>query len=154
MKPETSRDLNIRCWSLRDKELYLNRGEDDIKGPHAYGSKSTIDREASGSGPGPKQAQAGRPSPFSCRFTMPFDLCAPLPPPAATSIHSLESRRHEGEASGGSRRLPQVLELPRRWPRPCLSHHGWPYVVKPWWSSGAHALIPSRQLYILHLMVI
>jgi hypothetical protein len=37
---------------------------------------------------------------------------------------------------------------------PCPSRHGWPCVVKPWWSSGAHALIPSRQLYILNLMVI
>jgi hypothetical protein len=27
--------------------------------------------------------------------------------------------------------------LPRRWLRPCPSHHGWPCVVKPWWSSGA-----------------
>jgi hypothetical protein len=34
------------------------------------------------------------------------------------------SRRHEGEAPGRSRRLPQVPELPRRCPRPCPSHHG------------------------------
>jgi hypothetical protein len=78
----------------------------------------------------------------------------PLPLPAAISIHSSESRQHEGEAPGGSRRPPQVLELPWRWPRPCPSHHGWPYVVKPWWSSRAHALIPSRQLYTRHSMVI
>jgi hypothetical protein len=32
---------------------------------------------------------------------------------------------------------PRVLELPRRWLRPCPSHHGWPCVVKPWWSSEA-----------------
>jgi hypothetical protein len=49
---------------LRDKEPYLNRGEDDVKGPHEEGSKSTIDREASGAnrgrnGPG-RSAQAGR----------------------------------------------------------------------------------------------
>jgi hypothetical protein len=78
----------------------------------------------------------------------------PLPPPAAISIHSSESRRHEGEAPGGSRRPPQFLELPRRWLRICPSRHGWPCVVKPWWSSRAHALIPSRQLCILHSMVI
>jgi hypothetical protein len=78
----------------------------------------------------------------------------PLPLPTATSIHSSESRRHEGEAPGGSRRPPQVLKLPRRWPRPCPSCNGWLCVVKPWWSSGAHALIPSRQLYTPHSMVI
>jgi hypothetical protein len=61
----------------------------------------------------------------------------PLPPPAATSIHSLESRRDEGEALGGSRRPLQVLELPRRWLRLDPSRHGWSYVVKPWWSPGA-----------------
>jgi hypothetical protein len=53
------------------------------------------------------------------------------------SIHSSESRRHKGEAPGGSRRPSQVLELPGRWPRPCPSHHGWTCVVKPWWSSRA-----------------
>jgi hypothetical protein len=53
------------------------------------------------------------------------------------SIHSSESRRHKGEVPGGSRWPPQVLELPRRWPRPCPSRHGWPCVVKQWWSSGA-----------------
>jgi hypothetical protein len=41
------------------------------------------------------------------------------------------------EAPGGSRRPPEVLELPRRWPRPCPSRHGLPCVVKPWWSSGS-----------------
>jgi hypothetical protein len=60
-----------------------------------------------------------------------------LPLPAARSIHSSESRRDEGEAPGGSRRPPRVLELPKRWLRPCPSHHGWPCMVKPWWSSGA-----------------
>jgi hypothetical protein len=35
MKPENSRDLDKKCWSLRGKELCLNRGEDDVKGPHA-----------------------------------------------------------------------------------------------------------------------
>jgi hypothetical protein len=49
-----------------------NRGEDNVKGPHAEGSKSTIDREASGSETGPnraemglgRSAQAGRPGLF------------------------------------------------------------------------------------------
>jgi hypothetical protein len=74
--------------------------------------------------------------PPSIRYPRSYNLL-PLPPPAATSIHSLESRRGEGEAPGGSRRPPWVLELPRRWLRPCPSRHGWPCVVKPWWSSGA-----------------
>jgi hypothetical protein len=52
-------------------------------------------------------------------------------------INPSESRRDEGEAPGGSRRLPRVLELPRRWLRPCPSRHGWPCMVKPWWSFGA-----------------
>jgi hypothetical protein len=46
-----------KMMKLRDKELYLNRGEDDVKGSHGEGSKTTIDREASGSEPGPNQAE-------------------------------------------------------------------------------------------------
>jgi hypothetical protein len=63
VKAKNSGDLNSRCWSLRDKEPYLNCGEDDVKGPHAEESKSTIDREASGSETGPNRAWAGRPRP-------------------------------------------------------------------------------------------
>jgi hypothetical protein len=59
--------------------------------------------------------------------------------PPHPSIH--QSRRHEGEAPGGSRRPPQVLELLRRWPRPCPSRHGWPCMGKPWWSSGTATCI-------------
>jgi hypothetical protein len=44
MKPKNSKGLDRRCRSLHDKELYLNCGEDDVKGPHAEESKSTIDR--------------------------------------------------------------------------------------------------------------
>jgi hypothetical protein len=63
-------------------ELYLNRGEDDVKVPHAEGSKSTIDREASGSETGPnraetglvRSAQVGWPGLFQDRFATPFDL--------------------------------------------------------------------------------
>jgi hypothetical protein len=159
-------DLNWRCWSLYDTELYLNRWENDVRGTHAGGRKSAIDREASGSETGPnragtglgRSAQAGWPGVFWARFAPPLThvllYILPLPTPAATSIHSSESRQHEGEALEGSRQPPQVLESPRRWLRPCPSHHGWPCVVKPWWSSGAHVLVPSRQLYILHSMVI
>jgi hypothetical protein len=59
VKAQNSRDLNGRCWTLRDKELYLNHGEDDVKGPHAEGSKSTIDREVLGSETGPNRAETG-----------------------------------------------------------------------------------------------
>jgi hypothetical protein len=94
---------------------------------------------------GLKRAQAGQPRPASpacfragSRLPLTYMLLyiLPLPPSAATSIHS-ESRQHKGEASGGSRRPPQVLKLPRRWLRLDSSRHGWPCVVKPWWSSGA-----------------
>jgi hypothetical protein len=120
--------------------------------------RSIGERDGAETGLG-RSAQAGRPGLFRVQFVPPFwprclsiyYLCLRRPP--HPSIHSSESRRHEGEALGGSRRPPQVLKLPRRWPRPCPSHHGWPCVVKPWWSSGAHALIPSRQLYILHSIV-
>jgi hypothetical protein len=37
VKMENSEDLNKKCWILRDKELYPNRGETDIKGPHVEG---------------------------------------------------------------------------------------------------------------------
>jgi hypothetical protein len=90
-------------------------------------------------GPGP--VGPGRPSLFRARFPPPLPYVLvyllPLPPQAATSIHSSERRQHEGEAPRGSRRPPQVLELPRRWLRLDPSRHGWPCVVKPWWSSGA-----------------
>jgi hypothetical protein len=67
---------------LHDKELYLNRGEDDVKGPHVKGGKSTIDREASWSETGPNQAemglgwsaQVGQPGLFQARFATPIDL--------------------------------------------------------------------------------
>jgi hypothetical protein len=95
---------------------------------------------------GPKRAQDGRPKPAgparfcaSSRPPLTYMLLyiLPLPSLAATSIHSSDSRREEGKASGGSRRPPQVLELPRRWLRLDPSRHGWPCVVKPCWSSGA-----------------
>jgi hypothetical protein len=49
--------------------------------------------------------------------------------------------KHREEADGR-----RVLELPRRWLRPCPSRHGWPCVVKPWWSSGAATRI--RQVVV------
>jgi hypothetical protein len=51
------------------------------------------------------------------------------------SIHqrAVETKEKHREEADGRR----VLELPRRWLRPCPSRHGWPCVVKPWWSSRA-----------------
>jgi hypothetical protein len=51
------------------------------------------------------------------------------------SIHQKAAEmkeKHREEADGR-----RVLVLPRRWLRPCPSHHGWPCMVKTWWSSGA-----------------
>jgi hypothetical protein len=98
-----------------------------------------------GKKPGPNRAEKGlgrpaQPTPGPVRVPLLPQVLVyllPLPPPDATSIHSSENRRDEGEAPGGSRRPPRVLELPRRWLRPCSSRHGWPCVVKPWWSSAA-----------------
>jgi hypothetical protein len=42
----------------------------------------------------------------------------------------------ETGAPGGSWCPPRVLELPGRWLLLDPSCHGWPCVVKPWWSSG------------------
>ena len=39
VKTENSKHLNRKCWILRDKELHLNRGETDVKGPHAVGGR-------------------------------------------------------------------------------------------------------------------
>jgi hypothetical protein len=37
MKMENSKDPNRKGQILRDKELHLNRGETNVKGPHAVG---------------------------------------------------------------------------------------------------------------------
>jgi hypothetical protein len=94
-------------------------------------------KKQSGRKPGPNQAEMGlgrpaqpTPGPVWCPL-LPKVLVylLPQPPPAATSIHSSESHQDKGEAPGGNRRPPQVLEFPRRWLRPCPSHHSWPCVV-------------------------
>jgi hypothetical protein len=62
----------------------------------------------------------------------------PWEPKESWSIHPfITEPPTRGEAPGGSRRPPRVIKLPRRWLRLDPSHHGWPCVVKPWWSSGA-----------------
>jgi hypothetical protein len=37
VKMENSEDPDRKCGILREKELHLNRGETDVKGPHAVG---------------------------------------------------------------------------------------------------------------------
>jgi hypothetical protein len=86
-------------------------------------------------GPGPASLACSGPG--SC----PLDLGAhPFIASASAGRHIHPFIREpltRGEALGGSRRPPQVLKLPRRWLRLDPSRHGWPCVVKPWWSSGA-----------------
>jgi hypothetical protein len=111
------------------------------QGPTYRGNKSAIDREASGSERGPNRAKTGlvRSGLFWARFAPPLTYVLlyifPLPPPTATSIHSSESHRHEGEAPGGSRRPLQVLELPRRW----LGH-----ALTPWLALLGEAMVEFR----------
>jgi hypothetical protein len=137
-QPENSEACIARIQSLTVKET-MSKAHMQV-----HTNKESCKKQP-GRKPWPNQAEMGlgqlaqtTPGPVQ-RPLLPWVLVylLPLPPPAATSIHSSESRRDEGEAPGGSRRPPQVLELPRRWLRPCPSRHGWPCVVKPWWSSGA-----------------
>jgi hypothetical protein len=37
VKMENSEDPDRKCEILQDKELHLNHGETDVKGPHAVG---------------------------------------------------------------------------------------------------------------------
>jgi hypothetical protein len=114
VKTKNSKDLNRKCWILRDKELHLNRGETDVKGPHAEGSTSSKHRNHyRGRRPrdGLEWAQTGRPSPFLGPFVAPFDLAASqtIYSPLAkshTSTHLtlvIEERRREGHHSGEER---------------------------------------------------
>jgi hypothetical protein len=40
VKTENSENPDRKCRILRDKELHLNRGETDVKGPHVVGGYS------------------------------------------------------------------------------------------------------------------
>jgi hypothetical protein len=136
--------LNWRCWSLRDKDLYLNRGEDDVKGPHAGWSKSAIDREASGSETGPKCAWVGRPRPTDLACSEPgsrppltyvlFYILS-LPPLAATSIHpsihkrAADTKEKHWEEADGHHKSSSCLE-------DGLGHSLAAMVGPAWWSHG------------------
>jgi hypothetical protein len=88
-----------------------------------------------------RSAKAGRPGLLRAWSAPPFALGARLfiaSASASRHIHPfIRESPTRGEAPGGNRQPPQVLELPRRWLRLDPSHHGWPCVVKPWWSSRA-----------------
>jgi hypothetical protein len=90
-----------------------------------------------------RSAQASLPGLFWARFAPPFDLGSCLFIASASAfadrhIHPfIREPPTRGEAPGGSRRLLQVLKLPRRWLRLDPSCHDWPCVVNPWWSSEA-----------------
>jgi hypothetical protein len=143
-QPENSEACIARIQALNVKET-TSRAHMQV-----HTNKGSREKQP-GRKPGPNQAELGlgrpawadRPSPLRAQFVPPFCprclsiYCLCLCRPPYPSIHSSESRRDEGEAPGRSRRPPRVLELPRRWLRPCPNRHGWPCVVKSWWSSGA-----------------
>jgi hypothetical protein len=138
-KSSGTQPKNGEAWIARIQDLTVKETTSKAH-MRVHTNKGSREKQP-GRKPGPNRAWADWPSPLRARFASPFcPRCLSincLPPSAATSIHSSESRLDEGEAPEGSRRPPRVLELPRRWLRTCPSHHGWPCVVKPWWSSGA-----------------
>jgi hypothetical protein len=74
---ENSEDLNRKCLILRDKELHLNRGEIDVKGPHAEGRILLKTREASSTKEATKWVEMGpgrSAQPISGPIRAPFDL--------------------------------------------------------------------------------
>jgi hypothetical protein len=88
-----------------------------------------------------RSVQAGRPGLFWARFAPSFAIGACLFIASASAGRHIHPFIREpptwGKAPRGSRRQPQVLNLPRRWIRLDPSRHVWPCMVKPWWSSGA-----------------
>jgi hypothetical protein len=147
MKLWNSKDLNRRCGSSHAKYLYPNHGENDVKDPYEVWQIFKKVREALWKRMGPNRAEKGlgrpahadRPTPFWGRFVMPFDLdkliyrpCLWRPPHPF-----IGEPPNWGIYTKGSRRRCESLTLPRRYLRLDHSHHGWTYVVKPWWSSEA-----------------
>jgi hypothetical protein len=61
-------------------------------------------------------------------------LCLRRPP--HWSIHQRVANTKEKHREEADSRH-ESSTLPKRWLRLDPSRHGWPYVVKPWWSSGA-----------------
>jgi hypothetical protein len=64
VKMENSEDPDRKCRILRDKELHLNHGETDVKGPHAVGeySRSLEKQHQAMEVAGWAEAGPGRPS--------------------------------------------------------------------------------------------
>jgi hypothetical protein len=79
-KAENSEDLDRKFSSLRDKEPYPNRRENDVKAPHVEGGsyrrqeKHCQQRRLRTR---PEWAQACQPCPFWDPYTTPFDLDDP-----------------------------------------------------------------------------
>jgi hypothetical protein len=124
------------------QELYLNHGEDDVKGPHAVGGKSTIDREASGSETGPKQAWVSQPRPADlvCSLSPVRDTlwprcslinCVFLWRPPHPSIHqrATDTKEKHREEAGGRRKSSSRLG-------DGIGHALAAMVVPMWWSHG------------------
>ena len=77
MKLRNAEDLDGRCGSSYAKPPYLNREENDVKGPHATRQKLRKSREASRRKSETNRAEealAGRPGPSPGWFVTPFDL--------------------------------------------------------------------------------
>jgi hypothetical protein len=145
MKPKNSRDLDRRCWSLRDKVLCLTVEKTTSRSHMHKGVSQQLIEKHRGARRG-----RNRPEPVSpgrLAWPVPGSVRVPLWPRCLSIYCLCLADRHihtfirepptRGEAPGGSRRPPQVLKFPRRWLRIDPSRHGWPYMVKPWWSSGA-----------------
>jgi hypothetical protein len=128
-KPWRRRRQGPTCIREQVKNWPRSIGEREGAKPGQNGPGSVGPSRPAQPDPSPLRA------PFCPRCLFIYCLCLRRPP--HPSIHSSERRRDEGEAPRGSRRPPRVLELHRRWLRTCPSRHGWPCVVKPWWSSGA-----------------
>jgi hypothetical protein len=80
-------------------------------------------------------AQAGRPTPFLLQFGLPFELEFPQSINSTSTASTIVASIHHTPKEDDGRR--ESSTLPRRCLRLDHSRHGWPCVVKPWWSSGA-----------------
>jgi hypothetical protein len=119
VKAENSEDLDRKCWSLRNKERYPNRGETDAKGPHVERVKVPEDTRSitdkGGSEPGwggPRPVNLGRlTQPTSGPIRCPLWPRQPSgyyssPAKSRVGIHSAfaaEEQRIEGHHSGEQR---------------------------------------------------
>jgi hypothetical protein len=133
---------------LRDKYPYLNRGEDDVKGPHAEGCKSIIVlRGQTGGEPGRIGPRPVGPTPFRTGSTSPLDegfliiFIAPTP-----KGHSLENRQIEGDTLKGA----VSYRKSSNWLGDGLGH-ALATMVGPAWSS--HGGVPEPCLEFIKVIL-